>query len=91
VKLRYTKTALRQIEQALSFIEVRSPQGAAGVAKRMESLLAVLLDHPHAGQATNREGVRRVMLTPYPYVIFYRVMTAEIVVQRFRHAARKPR
>jgi toxin ParE1/3/4 len=51
----------------------------------------VLLDHPKAGQATSRQGVRRVVLTPYPYVIFYRVTAAEIVVMRFRHTSRKPR
>ncbi len=91
MKLRYTKTALRQIEQVLSYIEARAPQGAARVAQRAETVLAVLLDHPHAGQATSRQGVRRVVMTPYPYAIFYRVTAAEIVVMRFRHAARRPR
>ena len=90
MKLRYTKTALRQIDKAISYIKNRSPQGAAYVAERTEAILAVLLDHPNAGQATRRQGVRRVILTPYPYVIFYRVTAAEIVVMRFRHAARKP-
>ena len=61
------------------------------VAKRTETVLAVLLDHPKTGQATSRQGVRRVVLTPYPYVIFYRVTAAEIVVMRFRHTSRKPR
>lgn len=69
---------------------MRSPQGAARIAKRTQTVLAVLLDHPHARQATSRQGVRRVVLTPYPYVIFYRVTATKIVVQRFRHAARKP-
>jgi plasmid stabilization system protein ParE len=91
VKLRYTKTALHQIEQALSFIRDRTPQGAARVAMRTETVLAVLLDYPHAGQRTDYHGVRRVALTPYPYVIFYRATPAEIIVMRFRHTARKPR
>ena len=91
MKLRYTNTALRQIEQVLSYIRDHSPQGAVRVAKRTETVLAVLLDHPNAGQATSRPGVRRVVLTPYPYVIFYRVTAAEIVVMRFRHTSRRPR
>jgi toxin ParE1/3/4 len=91
VKLRYTNTALHQIEQVLSYIGDRSPQGAVRVAKRTETVLAVLLDHPEAGQATSRQGARRVVLKPYPYVIFYRVTAAEIVVMRFRHTSRKPR
>jgi plasmid stabilization system protein ParE len=90
VRLRYTKTALRQIERVLSYIEIHSPRGAGSIARRAETVLALLLAHPRAGQATSREGVRRVTLTPYPYVIFYRVTTTEIVVLRFRHSARKP-
>ena len=90
MKLRYTRTALRQIDEAISYVKVRSPRGAAHVAERAEAVLAVLLDHPNAGQATSRQGVRRVILTPYPYVIYYRVTAAEIVVMRFRHAARRP-
>lgn len=34
-------------------------------------------------------GIRRVFLTPYPYHIDEFVGDDEVVVQRFRHAARK--
>ena len=91
MKLRFTKTALCQIEQALYYIESRSPEGAARLAQRTETVIALLLDHPHLGRATSRQGVRRLVVTPYPYVIFYRVTAVEIVVQRFRHAARSSR
>ncbi|MCW4113390.1 type II toxin-antitoxin system RelE/ParE family toxin [Aurantimonas sp. MSK8Z-1] len=90
MRLRYTRTALRQIEQALSFISERSPQGAAGLARRIASALAVVLDHPLVAQATSRPDVRRLVLSPYPYVVFYRVAATEIVILRFRHTARKP-
>ncbi|MCQ8780609.1 type II toxin-antitoxin system RelE/ParE family toxin [Aurantimonas sp. CSK15Z-1] len=40
--------------------------------------------------ATSRPGVRRLVLSPYPYVVFYRVAATEIVILRFRHTARKP-
>jgi len=47
-------------------------------------------DHPLSGRKTSIPGVRRVFLTPYPYHIDYFADDHEIVVQRFRHAARKP-
>jgi toxin ParE1/3/4 len=90
LRLQYTKSALRQIDEALSFIKTRSPQGAAHVRERLDGVMAMLMDHPFAGQETNRRGVRRVALTPYPYVIFYRVDDEEVVVMRLRHAARRP-
>ncbi len=68
----------------------RSPQGAANIDKRVAGVGAMLRDHPHAEQITSRQNVRRVVLTPYPYVIFYRVAGEEIIIERFRHAARRP-
>ena len=56
----------------------------------MRAVLSLLRLQPHAGAKTRIPGVRRVFLTPYPYLIDYYVGDDEIVVQRFRHAARRP-
>jgi plasmid stabilization system protein ParE len=39
---------------------------------------------------TGKQGIRRAVARPYPYVIFYRPDTMGIVVHAVRHAARKP-
>ena len=90
MKLRYSKRALQQIDKALGYIAERSPRGAAKVEGRMMTILALLQFQPHTGIKTRISGVRRVFLTPYPYLIDYYVGDDEIVVQRFRHTARRP-
>ncbi|UQR60506.1 MULTISPECIES: type II toxin-antitoxin system RelE/ParE family toxin [Bradyrhizobium] len=90
MKVRYTKRALAQIDVALTYIEARSPQGAGRVRDRIVALIALLQDHPYAGRQTTRASVRRVPVNPYPYLIDYRVTETEIVIMRFRHAARRP-
>jgi plasmid stabilization system protein ParE len=90
LRLRYTRTALRQIEDALSYTAVRSPQGAAGMRERILAAAALVQDHPRAAQANSRPNTRRVALTPYPYVLFYRIAADEVVITRLRHAARRP-
>ncbi|UVC10750.1 type II toxin-antitoxin system RelE/ParE family toxin [Rhizobium sp. TH2] len=90
MKLRYTRTALRQIDSTLDYIASRSPQGARSVNKRIITAFALIQEYPQAGQMTSRDGYRRLVLTPYPYVIFYRVTADEIVISRFRHAAQRP-
>jgi plasmid stabilization system protein ParE len=90
VKLRYTLRAARQIERALDDIAQESPQGVASVRSRILAIATLLQQHPLAGRATSRPGARRISLTPYPYFISYRVADDEIIIQRFRHAARKP-
>jgi plasmid stabilization system protein ParE len=90
VNVRYTRRALAQIDQALTYIESRSPQGAGHVRDRVVALIALLQDHPYAGRQTSRANVRRLPINPYPYLIDYRVTATEIVIMRFRHAARRP-
>jgi len=90
LKLRYGAAALRQIADTLSYIQERSPQGAASLQKRILEAAALLGDHPYAAEATSRPDTRRAVLTPYPYVIFYRIMSDEIFIIRFRHTSRKP-
>jgi toxin ParE1/3/4 len=91
VKLRYTKRAVAQITTALDYVAERSPQGARNIRDRLENLFTLLQEQPHAGHTTDRPGVRRLVTVPYPYLIDYRATTTEIVVLRFRHAARRPR
>jgi len=34
--------------------------------------------------------LRRIVVYPYPYLIFYQILDDEIVIHGVRHAARKP-
>ncbi|WP_082076969.1 type II toxin-antitoxin system RelE/ParE family toxin [Bradyrhizobium sp. LTSPM299] len=90
MNVRYTRRALAQIDQALSYIAARSPQGAVHVRDRVLALVTLLQERPYAGRATSRPGVRQLPATPYPYLIDYRVMPTEIIIMRFRCAAWRP-
>jgi toxin ParE1/3/4 len=90
VKLCYTLRAARQIEKALDDIARKSPQGVSSVGSRILPIATLLEQHPLAGRATSRAGVRGISLAPYPYLINYRISDDEIIIQRFRHSARKP-
>lgn len=84
-----TATALRQLDDLLTYIEERSPQGAASVKARLQRRFAMLAEHPLIGSATDRPGVRRVLAKPYPYAVFYRVTGDRVIVQRIRHTSRR--
>lgn len=90
MRLRFQKRALAQIDTVLSHIAAHSPQGAAQVEARLRTVLQNLQAHPFSGRRTPIARVRRIFLTPYPYHIDYFVGDDELVIQRFRHAARKP-
>jgi plasmid stabilization system protein ParE len=42
------------------------------------------------GQATNEPGIRRLVISPYPYLIFYEVAADEVIIHAVRHASRDP-
>jgi toxin ParE1/3/4 len=79
-----------QIEKVLDYVETESPHGANRLRERIQALFHLLARHPYAGQATDLPGVRRLIVSPYPYLIFYRVTKDEVVVQRMRHSTRRP-
>jgi plasmid stabilization system protein ParE len=87
--VRFTAKSSRQIDSVLAYIRERSPSGAETVAQRISEAIDLLTDHPRAGRATTRVSARRLSLSPYPYVIFYRLSGSDVTVTRFVHAARR--
>jgi plasmid stabilization system protein ParE len=59
------------------------------IRDRLSEIAALLENHSFIGRKTNRPRIRRVAATPYPYLIDYRVADDEIIIMRFRHAARR--
>jgi plasmid stabilization system protein ParE len=53
VKLRYTLRGAAELDKVLAYIEERSPQGARHVQTRIQTIINLLLQHPHAGQLTS--------------------------------------
>jgi toxin ParE1/3/4 len=76
--------------EILDYVEARSPRGAENVKRRLQAVIGLLADHPDAGHVTNGGNLRRVVASPYPYVIFYQSDTTGIVIHSVRHAARRP-
>jgi plasmid stabilization system protein ParE len=76
--------------EVLDYIEARSPGGAENVKRRLKAIIDLLADHPNSGRTTNKGSLHRFVVSPYPYVIFYRTDAGGIVIHGVRHAARRP-
>ena len=90
MRLRYTLPALAELNAVLDHIEHHSPQGARRIQTRMKAIIDLLLLHPYIGRRTEAPAIRRMTVSPYPYLIFYEVTETEIVIHAVRHGARDP-
>lgn len=90
MKLRYTLPALADLDSILDYIAAHSPQGARRVQARIQIIVDLLSTHPRIGARTDDPTIRRMTVSPYPYLIFYEATEAEIVIHAVRHAARDP-
>lgn len=90
LKLRYTPRGAAELDEVLAYIAKRSPQGARRVKTRIQAIINLLLQRPSAGQLTSKGRLRRIVASPYPYLIFYQITDDEIVIHGVRHGARNP-
>lgn len=90
MKVRYTLPALADLESVLAYLAEHSPQGLRRVQASFGNVERLLARHPHSGAQTRLAWLRRIRTAPFPYLIFYEVADAEIVIHAVRHAARDP-
>ena len=90
MRLRFTPRALAELEAILATIAEQAPQGARRVEDRIRKAIALLVGHPMGGQQTSNPRLRRIVVRPYPYLIFYEVIGDEVVIIAVRHGARDP-
>lgn len=90
MRVRLTPRAEADLDGISAYLEPRNPQGARRVEAALQEALAILAQYPKVGHGL-REGVRRLPLPRYPYLIFYRLNEAadEVDVLPVRHAARR--
>jgi plasmid stabilization system protein ParE len=89
MKVRWSETALAEIESIFAYIYDRNRAAASAVIERIEGLVSLLEEFPQMGHLTDEEEVRMIAVVRYPFLIFYSIdeMTGEVVILHVRHGA----
>jgi plasmid stabilization system protein ParE len=92
MKVRFTKRAARDIAEIADHIAAENPNAALAVRSSILSSLESISSFPQIGRAQNLEGVRKLLVRRYPYLIYYTFNEAaeEVIVLTIRHGARGP-
>ncbi len=90
MKVRFTTTAIDEIQAVFSYIAANNPAAADAVIDEVDRAISLAATFPKLGVIKYRGIVRMLPLRRYPqYLLFYRADEQEIVVLNLRHSARR--
>lgn len=89
MRIRYTETALVEVDEIFAYVAQRNPAAAARVVARIERTIKNLSDFPEMAQEADEPGVRRIPAGHYPFIVFYTIEADEVVILHVRHGARR--
>jgi plasmid stabilization system protein ParE len=90
MNVEFSGPAFAQLGKILSDLISKNPAAAQRLTARVDHAILRIGQFPEAYQVIEaRPGIRRIPLLPYPYLMFYRVMSSEVLVVAVVHGARK--
>jgi len=90
LKLRYTRTALRDIDAIRNYIATENPRAAERVRLSILKAIQLLTEFPFMGRPGRRKGTREKTIPRLPYLVIYRAEEKELVILRVYHGAQRP-
>jgi addiction module RelE/StbE family toxin len=88
MSVRYTRDALRDLDQISAYIARHNVNAAADFLASVETVVARLERFPRSAPETEMKGVRGTPALHLPYIIFYSIEDHGITIHYVRHAAR---
>lgn len=90
MRLRLTSRAARELANAIAYIEEKNPAAALRVLRAVERACELARDSPEIGRRQGQLGIRKLVVRPYPYLLYYRYEppSQEVVILNVKHASR---
>lgn len=87
--LRWTRRAVRRLDQIGDYIANDDPNAAARVVARIVSAVDNLAGHPAMGRIGRIKGTREFVFADTPYIVAYRVKPETIEIVTVIHGPRQ--
>ncbi len=89
MKVRFTRTAQRDLAQIYDYISQDSPEIASRLIARLIDRSRGLSANPFEGRETDETGTRVLIAPRLRYFVFYTVTADEIHITHIRHMSRR--
>lgn len=87
MRLRWTKTALRDLESLHRYITDDNPTAASKFVERILKGIEILPHHPEMGRPGRVPRTREFVVPPY--IVVYRIRAEQIAIVAIIHSARR--
>ena len=89
MRVRWLRTALRNLEEEASFVAADDAVAARRVVERVLEAVAQLTKQPGLGRPGRVPGTRELVVSKTPYVVPYRVHGDTVEILRVFHTSRR--
>lgn len=86
--IRYTRQALADLDEALSYIAIERPAAAEAIGQRLRAAIEGLRQFPERGRPGRVAGTRELVIPGTPFVVPYRISGQFLDVLAILHGAR---
>ena len=90
MRVRWLRTALRNLDVEGSFISEEDPAAARLIVERVLNAVQMLADQPALGRPGRVPNTRELVVLKTRYIVPYRVRGETIEILRVFHTARRP-
>jgi len=88
-RVRWTRLALADLNEAYDYIVQERPSAAKGIIEHVERALDAIIRYPLIGRVGRLHGTRELYIVNTPFVMAYRVHKDRVEIIAFMHASRR--
>jgi toxin ParE1/3/4 len=89
MKVRFTRSAKRDLDEIHTYISHDSPTIASRFVARLVERARTLADNPFEGMQTDEPTTRVILAPRLRYFIFYTIVSDEVHITHIRHMSRR--
>jgi len=90
MKIKWLKTALKNLDQEAEYIAEDNPVAAAKIVKQIIHAVGLLSSNPSMGRTGRIHGTRELVIDHISYMIPYRIRGNNVEILRVFHTSRRP-
>jgi toxin ParE1/3/4 len=89
MKIRFTETALEEVDEILSYIARHNPAAAVKVADAIKQAVARAAARPESSPIVYADDVRAKLVGKYQYRVYYVMRGDELIIRNVRSTRRQ--